>query len=72
MGAVAAGLVLATALKLTSTLRANPMGAGAATVFGVLTLGAIAVLRWPMVWVVPGLGAAAVGLAAWRLSRRGA
>jgi chromate transporter len=71
MGVVAAGLVLATALKLISTLRANPMGAGPASVFGVLTLVAIAVLRWPMVWVVPGLGVAAVAVAAWRLSRRG-
>jgi chromate transporter len=67
MGVVAAGLVLATALKLMTTLRSNPIGAGAAGMFGVLTLVAIAVLRWPMVWVVPALGACAVALAAWRL-----
>jgi chromate transporter len=71
MGVVAAGLVLATALKLISTLRANPMGAGTAAIFALLTLMAIAVLHWPMVWVVPGLGAAAVALAAWRLGGRG-
>ena len=72
LGAVAAGLVLATALKLMSTLRANPVGAGAAAVLAGLTLVAMVVLRWPMVWVVPGLGAPAVALAAWRLGRRGA
>jgi hypothetical protein len=37
-----------------------------------LTLVAMVVLRWPMVWVVPGLGAVAVALATWRLSRRSA
>jgi chromate transporter len=69
MGAVAAGLVIATAIKLSSTIRNNPIGALPALLFGVLTLAAIAALRWPMVWVVPGLGGAAVAFAAWRLRR---
>jgi chromate transporter len=69
MGAVAAGLVIATAIKLLSTLRTNPVGAGPALVLAALTLAAIAGLRWPMVWVVPALGAVAVALAAWRLGR---
>jgi chromate transporter len=67
MGAVAAGLVIATAVKLSSTLRAHPLGAAAASALSVLTLVAIAGLRWPMVWVVPPLGALAVAVAAWRM-----
>ena len=31
---------------------------------------AVAVLRWPMVWVVLGLGSAAVAFAWWRIARR--
>lgn len=64
MGAVAAGLVIATALKLVGTLRSNPMGWKTCAVFALLTLLAIGVLRWPMVGVVLGLGSAAV-LTAW-------
>jgi chromate transporter len=64
MGAVAAGLVIATALKLVGTLRSNPMGRKTGAFFALLTLLAIGVLRWPMVGVVLGLGSAAV-LTAW-------
>lgn len=70
MGAVAAGLVIATALKLLPTVKTNPLGPVLALVFAALTLAAIAGLRWPMVAVVPGLGAIAVACAAWRLTRR--
>jgi chromate transporter len=67
MGAVAAGLVIATAVKLLSTLRTNPMGLAASLAFAALTLALIAGLRWPMVWVVPGLGVVAVTFAWSRL-----
>jgi chromate transporter len=67
MGAVAAGLVLATAVKLASTLRVNPLGVTSATVLAALTFAGMVALRWPMVWVVPGLGALAVPFAVWRL-----
>ena len=69
MGAVAAGLVIATALKLLGTLRSNPMGWKTCALFALLTLLAIGVLRWPMVGVVLGLGSAAVATAWVRIGR---
>lgn len=68
MGAVAAGLVFATALKLMSTLKTNPMGRAMPALVVLLTLIAVGVLRWPMVWVIGGLGALSVGMA-WRKLR---
>jgi len=65
MGVVAAGLVIATALKLAGTLKNNPMGMKWCLAYGALTLLAVGVQRWPMVWVVLGLGGAAVATA-WR------
>jgi chromate transporter len=70
MGAVAAGLVIATALKLLPSLKHNAMGRGWCAVFALLTLVGITVLRWPMVWVIAMLGMAAVGCAWWRLRPR--
>jgi chromate transporter len=67
MGAVAAGLIIATALKLMPTLRANPMGRNACVLLGAGTLLAIGVLRWPLAAVVLGLGAPAVAFAWWKL-----
>ncbi|MGL6108944.1 MAG: chromate transporter [Rubrivivax sp.] len=69
MGAVAAGLVIATALKLMGTLRANVLGSKLGLFFAAATLLAIGVLRWPMVGVVLGLGSAAVATAWVRLRR---
>lgn len=63
MGAVAAGLVTATALKLLVALRGNPLGRVACGVLAVATFVAIAVLRWPMAWVVLGIGGVAIALA---------
>lgn len=65
MGVVAAGLVIATAVKLLSTLEKNPLGKPLCYGFGAATLVMVGLLRWPMVWVVLGLGAVAMGLA-WR------
>lgn len=59
MGAVAAGLVIGTALKLAPALRANPMGQPACALLGAATFALIALLRWPMLWVLPSLGLAA-------------
>ncbi len=64
MGAVAAGLMLAMAIKLVGTLRANPMGAVMCAGIAVLTAVLVAVLRLPLVWVVP-----SVGLLGWTLAR---
>ena len=68
MGAVAAGLIVGTALKLMSALRANPMGIPACAVLLVSAFVAVAILRWPLVWVLLGLGTVACMLA-WRRLR---
>ncbi len=68
MAAVAAGLVISTALKLSTTLRDNPMGRPLGLAFAGLTVAAIAWLRWPLVWVVAGGGAVCVAMA-WRRLR---
>ena len=68
MGAVAAGLIISTALKLLSTLRRNPMGLAIGLAFAALTVVAVAWLRWPLVYVVLGLGLPAIALAWFRLA----
>ena len=67
MGVVAAGLVIATALKLSSTLATNPLGRPACYAIGAATLALIGGLRWPLAWVVLGLGGAAMAAAWWRI-----
>lgn len=56
MGAVTAGLIIATGLKLLPALRTNAMGPVAALVLAVATFLAIAWWRWPLAWVLLGLG----------------
>jgi chromate transporter len=63
MGAVAAGLIIATAIKLMSTLGSNRLGPPLAAAFAGLTFVAIVWLRWPLIWVVAGLGTTAVAIA---------
>jgi len=65
MGAVAAGLVIATAIKIWPTQRLNPLGLRRCAAFTLATLLAVGVLRWPLVGVVLALGAASLTLA-WR------
>jgi chromate transporter len=67
MGAVAAGLVIATALKLLVTLKKSALGRPLGIAFAALTVLTIAVLRWPLAWVIAGLGPVAVACAYWRL-----
>ena len=69
MGAVAAGLVISTGLKLLGTLKRNPMGWPVSVGFGALTLLATAWLRLPLVWVILGLGSVAIAVA-WRSLHR--
>jgi chromate transporter len=69
MGAVAAGLVIATALKLVGSLRSNVLGWRIGGLFAALAFTMIGVLRWPLVGVVLGLGAVAVATAWHRLRR---
>ena len=72
MGAVAAGLILAMALKMLGTLRGNVLGPALCTALGLATLTAIAVFRVPLAWVVIGLGLGGWGLARWRIALRDA
>ena len=66
MGAVAAGLITATGLKLMGALGKNALGLAGCAVLAALTFAAIALLRWPLAWVLLGVGGLAC-LWAWRL-----
>jgi chromate transporter len=72
MGVVAAGLVLATALKLARPLQRSVLGRPAAGALALAALLAVGVWRWPLVAVVLALAAIACGWAWWRLGRAGA
>jgi chromate transporter len=63
MGAVAAGLILSTGVKLLGTLKRNAMGLPVCIALGVATLLGTAWLRLPLIWVILGLGSVAIGLA---------
>ncbi|MBX3605025.1 MAG: chromate transporter [Piscinibacter sp.] len=69
MGSVAAGLVMATALKLAGSLKANRLGPALCTAIGAATFAAVALARVPLVWVILGIGSIGCALAAWRHSR---
>jgi len=65
MAAVAAGLIIGTALRLAASLRGTPIGGVAAVTLAMASFVAVALLRWPLVWVLLALGA--VGTAwTWR------
>jgi chromate transporter len=68
MGAVAAGLVLSTGLKLLPALRRNTLGLSPALAIAALTFGAIAIARVPLLWVLVALGGASCAWA-WRRLR---
>ncbi|MEO7150397.1 MAG: chromate transporter [Burkholderiaceae bacterium] len=68
MGAVAAGLVLATAIKLSAGLRRNPMGQATCAGFIAATTFVIGGLRWPLAGVLLGFGSLAIAVA-WRRLR---
>jgi chromate transporter len=70
MGAVAAGLVLATGLKLLPSLRHNPVGRAWALLLALGAFAAVALARLPLIWVVLGLGGLGMALALWRLRTR--
>ena len=56
MGAVAAGMIIATGLRLAAALRSSPLGIPLCGVLGAATFVAIALLRWPLVYVLLVLG----------------
>jgi chromate transporter len=70
MGAVAAGLIAATGLKLLPALKTNILGLSLATAFALACFVAIALLRWPLVYVLLALGPLAVLLACAKLARK--
>lgn len=70
MGIVAAGLVLATALKLAKALVKNPLGLVACCVLVGATAVGVGLWRWPLAAVVAGFGALGMALAWTRLDRR--
>jgi chromate transporter len=59
MGAVAAGMFVGTALRLVGGLRQNPMGVAICAGLGVIAFVAVALLRWPLAWVLLGAGSVA-------------
>lgn len=59
MGAVVAGLITATGLKLIPALQSNPIGHRPALAVLLLTFAIVGVLRFPLVWVLAGLGSLA-------------
>ena len=67
MGAVSAGLIAATGLKLAPALRSSPMGLAAAALVATLSFIAIAWLRLPLAWVLLIVGGLSCGWAACRL-----
>ena len=59
MGAVAAGLITATGIKLIAALDKNAMGLVVCIALAAATFVAIALLRWPLAWVLLGIGGGA-------------
>ena len=66
MGAVSAGLIAGSALKLTSGLRGHPFGVGGCAALIGLTLAGASALHVPLVWLLLGLGIPGT-LLAWRI-----
>lgn len=69
MGAVAAGLIIGTGMKLIGALKQNPMGMRVCSSLAALSFVAVAWLRWPLIWVLLGLGGTACVWAYRLLSR---
>jgi len=65
MGAAAAGMIIGTAIKLAAPLRHSALGLPGVAAIGGACFAAMALLRWPLVAVLPVLGLAACALA-WR------
>jgi chromate transporter len=69
MGAVAAGLITATGLKLASALKKHPLGVPLCSAFGIASFAGIALLRWPLVYILLGLGGLACVLTYGKLAK---
>jgi chromate transporter len=56
MGAVSAGLIAATGIKLIAALKENVMGMAVCIALAAMTFIAVAWLRLPLAWVLLGIG----------------
>ncbi|MDI9233584.1 chromate transporter [Limnohabitans lacus] len=72
MGAVSAGLIAAVGLKLISALKTNPMGMPVCIGLAVLSFVGVGVMRWPLAWVLLGMGLLGCGWAYVQLARAAA
>lgn len=70
MGAVAAGLIVTTGLKLISALKQNAMGVPVCYALAAITFIAVALLRVPLAWVLLSIGTVACGWAYRQLARK--
>ena len=70
MAAVSAGLIIGTSLKLTPSLRNNPLGLSLCLWLAIVTFFLVAILRWPLLWVLPGMGLPACYLVWFILKKR--
>lgn len=68
MGAVAAGLIVATGMKLFPALKNNALPLPLCIVFATISFVTVALLHWPLRYVVPVVGVVACGLAYRRLA----
>jgi chromate transporter len=68
MAAVAAGLIIGTALRLAPSLRGTPIGGFATVTLATASFVAVALLRWPLVWVLLALGSVGMAWAWWRIA----
>jgi chromate transporter len=69
MGAVSAGLIAATGLKLLPTLAHNPLGRALCALALAATLATVGGLRWPLAQALLVVGGLSVLAAWWRLGR---
>ncbi len=67
MGAVAAGLITAAGLRLMRALRQHALGIPLCVALGLLCFVAVALLHWPLAYVLPSLGGIACALTYRRL-----
>jgi chromate transporter len=72
MGAAAAGLIGAVSLKMIPGLKKNTLGAGVCAALVAITFIAVGLLRWPLVYVVLGLGIPAFAYAVWIIRKQAA
>jgi chromate transporter len=70
MGAVAAGLITATGIKLATALKTHPAGKGLVIAAGAATFIGIVVLRWPLAWMLLLVGGVSCWITWTRLGAR--